>query len=83
MRIPGCLAVVMRVDIHEARRDELAARIDLFAGGPFDVADGDDLAVLDRDIARGRAVPPVPSTRVPLRMMRSCMGVSGGCYRGL
>ena len=49
--IPGDLAVVMGVDVDEARRDGAAIGVERLARGAGDVSDRDDLVVLDRDIA--------------------------------
>ena len=40
----------MRVDVHEARRDQLAAGVDLFGSLGRDLADPGNAAVLDRYI---------------------------------
>ena len=50
MRIPGRLAVIVRVDVDEARRDQQALGVDLLVGAAGDLADGRDLAVLHRDV---------------------------------
>ena len=50
MRIPGRLAVIVGVDVDEARRDQQALGVDLLVGAAGDLADGGDLAVLHRDI---------------------------------
>ena len=50
----------MGVDVDEARRDQLAARVDLLGALAVELADGGDLAVLDRDIGLDqRAAPAV------------------------
>src|SRR6266540_3823899 len=51
MRIPGRLAVVMGMDIDEARRNQQALGVDLLGSAARDLADGRDLAVLHRDIS--------------------------------
>ncbi len=51
-RIPRRLPVIVRVDVDEARRDELAARIDLLAARTRDLPDARNLAVGDGDIGR-------------------------------
>src|SRR5690606_19448797 len=50
LRIPGHLRVVVGVDVDEAGRDQLAARVDLLAAGREIGIDGDDLAVTDPDV---------------------------------
>ena len=57
MRIPGGLAVIVGVDVDEARRDQQALGVDLLGALARDLADGGDPAVLDRDVgfANGRA----------------------------
>ena len=50
MRIPGRLAVIVRMDVDEARRDQQALGVDLLGAAAGDLADGGDLAVLHRDI---------------------------------
>ena len=72
IRIPGDLAVVMRVDIDEAGRDQQSGRVDFAprrAGLPADVV------ITPPSIATSpmNAVLPVPSTILPLRITRSCM----------
>ena len=47
---PGDLAVIMGVDVDEARRDQLAPGVDLFLALGRDLADLGDATVLDRDI---------------------------------
>src|SRR5262249_23332653 len=56
---PGDMAVVMGVDIDEARRHQPARRIDLFLTPALDRADGGDLAALHRAIA-GKPRPSRP-----------------------
>ena len=51
MGVPHRLAVVMGVDVDEARRDRQAVGIDLLAAARRHLADFGDLAVLDRDVA--------------------------------
>ena len=51
-RVPRGLAVVVRVDVDEPGRDEAAGGVDDLGGVAVDVLpDGDDHAVLDRDVA--------------------------------
>ena len=50
MRIPGRLAIIVRMDVDEARRDQQALGVDLLVGAAGDLADGRDLAVLHRDV---------------------------------
>jgi hypothetical protein len=66
LRIPGRLAVVMRVDVDPARGDDFARGVDLVRALAMNLPDGGDQPVLDRDVsseARGagavddRAVP--------------------------
>ena len=52
--VPGDLAVVVGVEVEEAGRDEGAVGVDLAAGGLVDLADGDDAAVADADVAGER-----------------------------
>src|SRR6516165_9778533 len=47
---PGDLAVVMRVDVDKARRDQLAARVDFVAALARNLTDLADSSVPDRDI---------------------------------
>ena len=68
--VPGRLAVVVGVDVDEARRHELALGVDLLAARAGDLADRGDAAVLDGDIGLAR-LAPVPSRTVPLRITRS------------
>ena len=49
--IPQDLRVVVRVHIDEARRHDLAGGVDGRGGRPVGLAQGDDLAVLDADVA--------------------------------
>ena len=46
--VPGRLAVIVRVDVDEARRDDEALGVDLLAARAGDAADRGDAAVLDR-----------------------------------
>ena len=50
VRIPGRLAVIMGVDVDEARRDQQALGVDLLGGAAGHLADGGDLAVLHGDV---------------------------------
>src|SRR5919107_4378593 len=50
VRVPHRLPVVVGVDVHEARRDESAARVDLLAAAAGHFADGGDPPVLDGDV---------------------------------
>ena len=50
MRIPGRLAVIVGVDVDEARRDQKALGVDLLGAFAQNLADGGDLAVLYRDV---------------------------------
>ena len=49
--VPQDLRVVVRVDVDEARRDDLALGVDGRRGRPVGLAQRDDLAVLDADVA--------------------------------
>ena len=73
VRVPGDLAVVVGVDVDPARGHEQALGVDLPAALAHVAADGDDAVAVDGDVAR-RGAAPVPSTRVPPRITRSCMG---------
>ena len=55
MRVPGRLAVIVGVDIDEARRDQQPLGVDLLAASSSDHTDGGDLAVLDGDVRFARA----------------------------
>ena len=70
--VPDRLAVVMGVDVDEAGRDELAARVDLLAPASGDLADA---AMRPSSIATSasKGAAPVPSTTVPPRITRSAM----------
>ena len=48
--VPGDLAVIMRMHIDEARRDDLAARVDFLRARARDLADLDDAAARNGDI---------------------------------
>ena len=50
VRIPGRLAVIVGVDVDEARRDQQALGVDLLGGAAGHLADGGDLAVLHGDV---------------------------------
>ena len=54
-RIPGRLAVIVGVDVDEARRDQQALGVDLLGALARHLADRGDLAVLDRDVGLARA----------------------------
>jgi hypothetical protein len=54
--VPHGLAVVVGVDVDEARRDQQALGVDLFGAFPRNSANRRDLAVLDRDIGLARAI---------------------------
>ena len=54
LRVPGGLAVVVGVDVDEARRHGEAGGVERAFGGAGDLSDGGDPAVLDRDVAAGR-----------------------------
>ena len=75
--VPGGLAVVMGVDVHEARTDQLAAGVELLAAHAGHLADGDDAAVLDPDIGlaarRPGAVHQMPAAHDQI------IGVVHGC----
>ena len=58
-------AVVVRVDVDEARRDQLAARVDLLGALAGDFADLHDAVA--RDARRPPRIRPVPSRRRPCR----------------
>ena len=68
--VPGHLAVIVGVDVDEARRDRQALGVDLLAPGAGDAADRGDAAVLHATSA-SRGSPPVPSSTVPLRTTKS------------
>ena len=51
---PGRRAVIVRVNVDEARRDEQALGIDLLIGTAGDLAHRHDAAVLDRDVGLAR-----------------------------
>jgi endonuclease/exonuclease/phosphatase family metal-dependent hydrolase len=53
-RVPGGLAVVVRMDVDEARRDQQAAGVDLLSSGRVHRADCDDHAVGDGDVGHAR-----------------------------
>ena len=58
--VPGDLAVIVGVDIHETRRDDLAARVDLLAPAIAHRADFGNDAIVDGDVAlERRAAQPV------------------------
>ena len=58
--VPEELPIIMGVDVDEARRDEPLIRVDRLGGRSVHVADRDDAAVLDRDIApAGQRTGPV------------------------
>ena len=60
VRIPGGLAIEMRVDVHESRCDREAVGIDGPPGRPVNPSDFDDQAILHGDVGgprrRSRAV---------------------------
>ena len=53
-RVPGDLAVVVRVDVDEAGRDREAGGVELLATGLVDGADRGDAAVVDGDVGERR-----------------------------
>ena len=56
MAVPHCLAVVVGVDVHEARCDQLPLGVDLLGAVTRNLADGGDAIALDADIGLdGRA----------------------------
>src|SRR5262249_51902634 len=64
-RIPGDLAVVVRVHIDPARRDEQIARVDLAAPAPADLAHRGNRTAVDGDVAHNaRATGPVDDRTV-------------------
>ena len=71
-RVPGDLAVVVRVHVDEPGRDHEAGGVDLLATGLVDGAHRGDAAVVDGDVGRAPDVPPRPSITVPFRITRSC-----------
>ena len=75
-RVPGDLAVEVGVDVDEARRDDRAVGVDLPRCRAGDGADGGDDVVGDLDVAPRPGAPPVPSTIVPLRMIRSAISAT-------
>jgi hypothetical protein len=50
IRIPGCLPVIVGMNVHEARCDKQALGVDLLGSAARDLADGGDPAVVHRDI---------------------------------
>ena len=70
-RVPEHLRVVVRVDVDEAGRDDLAVGVDRARRGLVDVADRDDASVADADVAAAAPGAPVPSTIEPPRMSTS------------
>ena len=52
--VPGDLAVVVGVEIEEPGRHQRAVGVDLLRRGLVDLADGDDAAVADADVAGER-----------------------------
>ena len=53
-RVPGRLAIVVRMNVDEAGRDDHALGVDLVAARIGNLADGGDLTVVDRDVALDR-----------------------------
>jgi len=78
--IPGDLRVEVGVHVDEARSDVGAARVDLDAAALGDAADRGDPFAVDRDVG-GHGWGAVPSTTVPARITRSCMGRGYACRR--
>ena len=74
VRVPRGLPVEVRVHVDEAGRDEQPVRVDGAPATRVDPHRRDDHAVVDGDIGPARAGAPVPSTTVPPRITRSCIG---------
>ncbi len=83
VRIPGGLAVIVGVDVDEARRDQHALGVDLFGALPAHLADGGDLAVLHRDVGfldrSTGAIRHVAAThyKIEIRHVRFLPGLPG------
>ena len=71
-RVPGGLAVVVRVDVDEAGGDERAVGVDLRRGRRRSTAPTSVMTPSVMATSAVRAGAPVPSTTVPPRMTRSC-----------
>ena len=50
MAVPNGLRIIVRVNVDETGRDKLASRVNFLGGGAFDLADGDDHAVLNGNV---------------------------------
>ena len=73
-RVPGDLTVEVRVDVDEPRRDDRALGVDHPMRRPGQSrADLGDDPVGHRDVRAPAPGAPLPSTTVPLRMIRSAM----------
>src|SRR5262249_51615590 len=57
VRVPRCLAVVVGVNVDEARRHDAAFGVDLLGAGARDLADCRDASVPDGDIGLARLSP--------------------------
>ena len=65
----------MGVEVDKARRDQLAAGVDLFGAFARDAADFDNAAVLLIATSASNSSPPRPSAMLPPRITRSGLSV--------
>ena len=71
---PGGLAVVVGVDVDEARRDEFAAGVDLVGARAGELADRGNAAVADGDVAFAQVVAQAIGERAAANHQIECLG---------